>query len=255
MHTGHTLVLGSSPYWFAQLQNAFVRVSSCTCVSIPMTASYCSSAHKTQGEAVSSQQGARNASCISQAVSGKTKPNMHPPPHCHRTPYKGQHTSCATVAAALAGSAAATAAAQTWCCLMLLCGTLCVQDACCCNGLLPASCRSTWVRLGRTLAAAAALMCCSTQWLCRREVALTSDPQFILLWSRTVAVVPRAADPEGWQQQQQQQDQQHHSPSVQTMPRIHKVCNYCRCASSDGIIGRGDRKQQSNTPTATGCLH
>jgi hypothetical protein len=41
MHTGQTLVLGSSPYWLAQLQKALVRVSNCTCVSMPITASYC----------------------------------------------------------------------------------------------------------------------------------------------------------------------------------------------------------------------
>lgn len=41
MHTGQMLVFGSSPYWLAQLQKALVRVSSCTCVSMPITASYC----------------------------------------------------------------------------------------------------------------------------------------------------------------------------------------------------------------------
>lgn len=39
-HTGHTWVLGSPPYKLLQLQNALVCVLSCTCVSMPMTASY-----------------------------------------------------------------------------------------------------------------------------------------------------------------------------------------------------------------------
>ena len=39
MHTGQTWALGSAPYWLAQLQKAFVWVLSCTCVSMPMTAS------------------------------------------------------------------------------------------------------------------------------------------------------------------------------------------------------------------------
>jgi hypothetical protein len=49
MHTGQTLVLGSSPYWLAQLQKALVRVSSCTCDSMPITASYCNTTRE-QGE-------------------------------------------------------------------------------------------------------------------------------------------------------------------------------------------------------------
>ena len=39
-HTGQTLVLGSDPNWLAQLQKALVLVLSCTCVSMPITASY-----------------------------------------------------------------------------------------------------------------------------------------------------------------------------------------------------------------------
>jgi hypothetical protein len=41
MHTGQIFVFGSSPYWLGQLQKALLRVSSCTCVSMPITASYC----------------------------------------------------------------------------------------------------------------------------------------------------------------------------------------------------------------------
>jgi hypothetical protein len=39
MHVGHTLVFGSAPYSYAHRQNAFVLEFSCTCVSIPITAS------------------------------------------------------------------------------------------------------------------------------------------------------------------------------------------------------------------------
>lgn len=56
MHTGQTLVLGSSPYWLAQLQKALVRVSSCTCVSMPITASYCNT---------NREQGGVSRACVS----------------------------------------------------------------------------------------------------------------------------------------------------------------------------------------------
>lgn len=39
-HTGQTCVLGSAPNSLAQPQKALVRVPSCTCVSMPITASY-----------------------------------------------------------------------------------------------------------------------------------------------------------------------------------------------------------------------
>lgn len=40
MQVGQMLVLGSSPYWLEQEQYALVFVNSCTCVSMPITASY-----------------------------------------------------------------------------------------------------------------------------------------------------------------------------------------------------------------------
>ena len=42
MHTGQTWVLGSAPNSEAQPQKALVRLLSCTCVSMPITASYLS---------------------------------------------------------------------------------------------------------------------------------------------------------------------------------------------------------------------
>lgn len=40
MHTGQMRVLGGAPYSLAQEQNALVAADSCTCVSMPITASY-----------------------------------------------------------------------------------------------------------------------------------------------------------------------------------------------------------------------